>query len=86
MKLGSYSSVAAFIAHRRALTRARAALNGEDRERLAAMDEIEATLRPEERVALDSDDSAAPGSTARRRQFAEFHLARELRARGLLAP
>jgi hypothetical protein len=66
--------------------RERASLNREDRERLAAMDEIVGSLRPEERTALDSDDSTPSAATLRRRQLAEIHLARALRERGLLAP
>jgi hypothetical protein len=86
MKLGAYASVAAFIAHRRALIRERAALNDDNRDRLAAMDEIVATLRPEECGALDSAQAAGSRGMRRYREFAELHLASKLRALGLLAP
>lgn len=83
MKLDTYSSLAAFLAHWRMLERA-AALDNSDGERLAAMREILAVLRPEERAALD--EPVAAGSAARHRERAELKLARELRSRGLLAP
>jgi hypothetical protein len=53
------------------------------------MDEIIALLRPEERAALEAasadDRSAGAGAARRHRERAEVRLARELRARGLLA-
>jgi hypothetical protein len=53
------------------------------------MDEIIALLRPEERAALEAasadDRSAGAGAARRHRERAELRLARELRARGLLA-
>jgi hypothetical protein len=54
------------------------------------MDEIiAAALRPDERAALDAahtdDGSAGAGAARRHRERAEVRLARELRARGLLA-
>jgi hypothetical protein len=53
------------------------------------MDKLVAALRPEERAALvvaNNDDRAAgAGATRRHRERAELRLARELRARGLLA-
>ncbi len=83
MKLEPYSSLAAFLAHWRTLARA-GTLDGTERERLAAMQEILATLRPEELAALASP--AVSGAPARHRERAELKLARELRTRGLLAP
>jgi hypothetical protein len=53
------------------------------------MDEIIALLRPEERASLEAasadDRSAGAGAARRHRERAEVRLARELRARGLLA-
>ena len=53
------------------------------------MDEIIALLRPEDRAALEAasadDRSAGAGAARRHRERAEVRLARELRARGLLA-
>lgn len=83
MKLDTYSSMAAFIAHWRTLAQADA-LNKDDRERLSAMREILETLRPEELAALE--EPAATGATARHRERAKLRLARELRSRGLLTP
>jgi signal transduction histidine kinase len=83
VKLESYSSLAAFLAHWRTLARADA-LDKQDRERLSAMREILTTLRPEELAALE--EAAVTGATARHRERAELSLARALRSRGLLAP
>jgi len=99
MKPGTYASLTAFLAHWRALKHARAgALNVDELARrnqmdeLARrnqMDEIIALLRPEERAALEAasadDRSAGAGAARRHRERAEVRLARELRARGLLA-
>jgi hypothetical protein len=91
MKPGAYASLAAFLAHWRALKHASAgALKLDELARRTEMDEIiAAALRPEERAALDAahtDDGSASAGTARRhRERAEVSLARELRARGLLA-
>lgn len=89
MKLGAYSSVAAFLAHWRALKRAVAGdLAPDELARRAAMDEIIAVLRPEERAALEAQsDNISPGSGAvrRHRERANLALACALRARGLLA-
>ncbi len=76
-----YSSLAAFLAHRRAL-RAASALAPEDRNRLAAMEQFFSILTPAERVAIDSD--AADPAAARHRERAERRLRRELLARGVL--
>jgi hypothetical protein len=99
MKPGAYASLTAFLAHWRALKHASAgALNVDElarrnqRDELARrneMDEIIALLRPEERAALEAasadDRSAGAGAARRHRERAEVRLARELRARGLLA-
>jgi len=99
MKPGAYASLTAFLAHWRALKHASAgALNLDELARrnemdeLARrneMDEIIALLRPEERAALEAasadDRSAGAGAARRHRERAELRLARELRARGLLA-
>ena len=65
-------------------------LNLDELARRTEMDEIiAALLRPEERAALDAantdDRSAGAGAARRHRERAEVRLARELRARGLLA-
>jgi hypothetical protein len=83
VKLDPYSSLAAFLAHWRTLARA-GALSKDDRERLMAMQEILGALRPEELAALAASTNS--GASARHRERAELRLARELRARGLLAP
>jgi len=67
MKLDAYSSLAAFLAHWRALKHANAdTLAADDLARRAKMDEMIASLRPEERAALEAanDDvgSMAAGS------------------------
>ena len=90
MKPGAYASLAAFLAHWRALKHASAgALTADELARRAEMDEIIAALRPEERAALEAantdDGSAGAGAARRHRERAELRLARELRARGLLA-
>lgn len=95
MKLDAYASLAAFLAHRRALKHAGAGtLDVDEFARSADMEKIIASLRPEERAALEAVNTDAPntddssgdaGATRRHRERAELSLARELRARGLLA-
>jgi hypothetical protein len=89
MKLAAYSSLAAFLAHWRALKHARGALVPDELARRVEMDEIIAALRPEECAALDTentdDRSAGAGAARRHRERAELRLARQLRDRGLLA-
>jgi hypothetical protein len=90
MKPSAYTSLAAFLAHWRALKHASAgALSTDELARRAGMNEVFAALRPEERAALEaanSDGGAVDaGATRRHRERAELRLARELRARGLLA-
>ena len=89
MKRRAYSSLAAFLAHYRALSAAARSgvarpttLGGGERELLAAMEDALAALSPEERMALlaESGESAV----ARRRARAELKLRRVLVARALL--
>jgi hypothetical protein len=90
MKPDAYASLAAFLAHWRALRHAPAgALAADDPVRRAEMDKLIAALRAEERAALEAantgGESASGGAARRHRERAEASLARELRARGLLA-
>ena len=90
MKPGAYASLAAFLAHWRVLKEASAgALNADELARRAEMNETIAALRPEERAALEvenpDDVSTSAGAARRHRERAELRLARQLRARGLLA-
>jgi hypothetical protein len=81
MKPLPYSSLAAFLAHHRALDSASSRTPDEDR-LLAEMSAAIATLSTEERAALDSSEATA--SARRHRERAELHLRRELVARALL--
>jgi hypothetical protein len=88
MKPDAYSSLSAFLANWRALKHAGAeGLATDELARRAGMDEIIAALRPEERAALQAAETSDgfAGATRRHRERAELRLARELRARGLLA-
>ena len=82
MKSAPYSSLAAFLAHYRALATASSRTADEDRlfEELSA---AIATLSPELRASLDSSDSTA--SARRSRERAELYLRRELVARGIVS-
>jgi hypothetical protein len=82
MKSAPYSSLAAFLAHYRALATASSRTADENRlfEELSA---AVATLSLELRAALDSSDSAA--SARRIRERAELQLCRELVARGIVS-
>jgi hypothetical protein len=82
MKSVPYSSLAAFLAHYRALLSASSRTPDEDHlfEELSA---AIATLPPELRASLDSSDSTA--SARRIRERAELHLRRELVARGIVS-
>lgn len=78
-----YSSLAAFLAHYRALRAAsESAMDSEDRNRLAAMERLIAVLRPEERAAIESN-SGAP-AVARHRERALLRLRRGLLAHGVI--
>ncbi len=96
MKLRTYSSLAAFIAHYDALRAAHAdvaragAPNPDDAATLAAMETIVDELSPADRDAFHHDASPAPdahpsGAAARHRARAELKLRRLLAARGFLA-
>ena len=82
MKSAPYSSLAAFLAHYRALATASSRTADENRlfEELSA---AVATLSSELRAALDSSDSTA--SARRIRERAELHLRRELVAREIVS-
>lgn len=89
MKHRAYSSLAAFLAHYRALSAAArsgganpATLSGGERELLTAMEDALAALSPEERAALLAQSAA--GAAARRRVRAELKLQRVLFAHALL--
>jgi len=80
MKMRTYSSVEAFLAHLHAL---KASSSPDDKKVLAAMDEALAPLSQIEREAIlkDADDAA----TRRHRERAMLRLNRELLARKILA-
>ena len=81
MKIPAYSSLAAFLAHYRALKSD--ASRGADDERLfAEMSAVIATLAPEARAALDSSEDTA--GAKRHRERAELQLRRQLVARGIV--
>lgn len=82
MKSGPYSSLAAFLAHYRALASAASRTSDEDR-LFAELAAAIAILSTEQRAALDSSDSTA--SARRSRERAELHLRRELVARGIVS-
>jgi hypothetical protein len=82
VKNPAYSSLAAFLAHYRALKSDPS--RGDNDERLfAEMSAAIATLAPETRAALDSIEDS--GGAKRRRERAELQLRRELAVRGILA-
>jgi hypothetical protein len=82
VKIPAYSSLAAFLAHYRALKSdpSRAA---DDDQLFAEMSTAIATLAPELRASLDSTEDSA--SARRHREHAELQLRRELVARGIVA-
>ena len=82
MKSVPYSSLAAFLAHYRALLSASSRTPDED-QIFDQMTTAIAILSPELRAALDSSDSTA--SARRSRERAELHLRRELVARGIVS-
>jgi cytochrome c-type biogenesis protein CcmH/NrfG len=78
-----YSSVAAFLAHLKALEKA--SPHTEDDERiLAVMRGVLAELPSDEREALSDDSNASP-ARRRHRERAELNLSRVMTSRGLLA-
>jgi hypothetical protein len=82
MKSPPYSSLAAFLAHYRALLSASSRTPDED-QIFDQMTAAIATLSPELRAALDSSDSTA--SARRSRERAELHLRRELVAHRIVS-
>jgi hypothetical protein len=82
MKLSTYSSVSAFIAHFQALKTARNRSSDEEA-LLAEMSAIVGSLREPERAALDSEDDTS--TARRRREHAEIDLRRQLVAHGILS-
>ncbi len=82
MKEPAYSSLTAFLAHRRSL-RALAGRSAAQSALLGEMDAAVAELNPADRDALEAAD--AGGERARHRQRAERHLAQLLRRRGMLS-
>jgi hypothetical protein len=98
MKLRTYSSLAAFIAHYESLRATHTDLapaahesvaNPDDDATLAAMESILGELSPADRDVLhdasSSPDAHPSGAAARHRARAELNLRRLLAARGLLA-
>jgi hypothetical protein len=77
----AYTSLTAFLAHRRAL-RELAARGPDQSARLAEMETLIAELSSAERDALES--GAPTGDHARHRQRAQRHLSHLLRQRGML--
>jgi hypothetical protein len=74
--------LAAFLAHYRALKMA-PSRSPDDYQLLAEMSASIATLAPEVRTALDSNEDSA--SARRHRDRAELQFRRELAARGIIA-
>ena len=81
MKIPAYSSLAAFLAHYRAL-KADASRSADDEQLFVEMSAVIATLAPEARAALDSSEDTA--GAKRHRERAELQLRRELVARGIV--
>ena len=78
-----YSSVSAFLAHYEILRKLSASSQtDDDRKHLATIEQLLATLRPEERTAVDSNSNDP--QTVRHRERATIRLRRELTARGLI--
>ena len=77
-----YSSLAAFLAHYRAL-KSDASRSADDENLFVEMSAVIATLAPETRAALDSSEDTA--SAKRHRDRAELQLRRELVDRGIVA-
>jgi hypothetical protein len=82
VKIPAYSSLAAFLAHYRAL-KSDASRGADDDQLFAEMSAVIATLAPEARAVLDSTENSA--SARRHRERAELQLRRELVARGIVA-
>jgi hypothetical protein len=82
VKIPAYSSLAAFLAHYRAL-KSDASRAADDDQLLSEMSAAIATLTPEARASLDSTEDSA--SARRHRDRAELQLRRELVIRGIVA-
>jgi hypothetical protein len=82
VKIHAYSSLAAFLAHYRALKKD-GSRGSDDEQVFGEMSSAIATLSPEARAALDSTQDSA--GARRHRERAELQLRRELGARGILA-
>jgi hypothetical protein len=82
VKILAYSSLAAFLAHYRAL-KSDASRGADDEQLFAEMSAMIATLAAETRAALDSSEDTA--GAKRHRERAELQLRRELVARGIVA-
>lgn len=82
MKVPAYSSLAAFLAHYRALKSA-ASRSADEEQLLSEMISAIGALAPETRTALESTDSSA--NARRHRERAELQLRRELAKRGIVA-
>ena len=82
VKIPAYSSLAAFLAHYRAL-KSDAPRNPDDEKLFAEMSAVIATLAPEARAALDSTEDSA--RARRHRERAQLQLRRELVTRGIVA-
>jgi hypothetical protein len=82
MEIPGYSSLAAFLAHYRAL-KSDASRSAGDAQFFAEMSAVLATLAPETRAALDSSEDSA--GARRHRARAELQLRRALAARGIVA-
>ena len=80
MKILAYSSLAAFLAHYRAL-KSDASRGADDEQLFVEMSAVIATLAPESCAALDSSEDTV--GAKRHRERAELQLRRELVARGI---
>ena len=82
VKISTYSSLAAFLAHYRAL-KSDASRSADDDQLFAEMSAVIATLPREALASLESKEDSA--SARRHRERAELQLRRELAARGIVA-
>jgi hypothetical protein len=82
VKISKYSSLAAFLAHYRAL-KSDTSRSTDDDQLFAQMSAVIATLAPEARASLDFTENSA--SARRHRDRAELQLRRELAAHGIVA-
>ncbi len=86
VKIPVYSSLAAFIAHHRAL-KSLPSLSAEEQSLLAEMEKLIESIGADVRLAIESDAAGGQPADAkgRRRERAERRLCRELRGRGVLS-